>query len=242
MPAINHCVNTMGEEKNRRLLVGYFVFFCILPVVSISGFHSFRGHAAFLLNNGYSPLWLGYMYYVGAFIGKYDVKALLPFKIENYIKYNPLGKSKFLVALLLCMLVISYGIQVLYPRIAMLVPQIRYLQPATAGCYNSAFNVFIAITLLELFRRLRITHCSNILIFGSKYAFGVFLIHCQYHVYEYIGGRFNWISGFPLLAVPLVILCGFCIFIVCVGMDWIRDRLFKGLHCLSNLILLKSKS
>lgn len=91
MPAINHCVTTMGESENRLLLSVFFILFCIVPEVSLAGFHSFRGHAAFMLNNGYSPLWLGYMYYAGAFIGTYSFNALLP---AGIIKSKEVAKAK----------------------------------------------------------------------------------------------------------------------------------------------------
>ena len=226
MPSINHCVLTQGEHKNRLIIAIFFVLFCLVPEISTAGYHNFRGHAAFMLNDGFSPLWLGYMYYVGAFIGAYGVKALLPKK--NNLCMNVTNPCVILICIMIA-LTISYFIQVLYTKFLLMFPKFHYIQPATVWCYNSPLNVIIAILLLEFFRRLSIPHWQKTIIFGSRYSFGVFLIHCQYHLYEAMKGRFQWIGDFPMFAIPLVISCAVSIFICCTVMDWGRDNIFKGI-------------
>ena len=84
MPALNSLANAWTRQQFRTCILIFFFLFCILTGNNLIGLQLFRGHQAFLLNNGYSPLWLGYVYFLGAFLGKHGVLALVPENMRHW--------------------------------------------------------------------------------------------------------------------------------------------------------------
>lgn len=229
MPAINHVIETMPLEKIKKLLFIFFILFCILPCCSIFGYHSFTGGKALMLNNGYSPLWLGYVYLIGGCISKYGINNLLNINL----------RKRYCVIL---MVVLSLmGSYLTYHELSFWGRNLKLYFSFASLNYNSPFIIFIAIVVFEFFRQIKLTIWSSFFSFFAKYSFGVFLIHTQYDIYECVlKNRFVWIVSYPCVTIFLVVLSAVSIFIIASLMDWVRDLIFSLTGI--NSILVKNKN
>lgn len=229
MPAMNYLVNTWTRKQLVMTIVAFFILFCILTGNNGVGFHSHRGRSAFLLNDGYSPLWLAYVYFLGAFLSKYGLSGLLPeCSQERYIALGKkLNKSLLLWGGYLCMVLIGFVHLSVTHRLGFI--QMLYT-PSTA--YNDPWILSISLILFAACRRTRFPLWLNsIARVCAPLVFGVFLIHTQYDCFTLMRDRFSFIAGYRLiLHVPIVIGCSLCIFAVCCVLDWFRLILFNSLH------------
>ena len=227
MPALNYIILNMPLESLKRIIITFFVLFSLLTSIPYIGFHNYLGRNAFLLNEGYSPIWLAYMYLIGAFIKQYSLSQLLPANwacFSKSIKRRPYG---ILLILIIILLVLSYITPYVHSIIARKLKLINLISPSWSGCYLSPFNVLISILLFELFRIIEIQKFNNIILFCGKYSFDVFLIHCHYYSLKYISDKYHFINSNPYLAFPVTLASGICLFGICVFGGYIRELLFQ---------------
>ena len=107
--------------------------------------------------------------------------------------------------------------------------------------YTSPLMLCSAVCLVLLFYRIHINSekTKKMVIWLSSSSFAVYLIHVQPVFFKFIfTGSFGWIAKQKWALIPgLVVLCGICIYIVCVSFDQLRQRLFRitGIQNIVNL-------
>lgn len=232
MPMINFVINEWTREQLRRTILTFFILFSILTGSSV-GFHKFWTRDAFLLNGGYSPLWLAYVYFLGGFLAKYGISSIFPDKILcriMNIQYMTFFRNKSYIW--------TWGgyFDIMFLGFAHLCINSRFgiikkiYSPSRS--YNDPYILIMAVLLFEAFRRTQFPLClKTIGRICAPYAFGVFLIHAQYDCSALIKNNFSFIANYSVvLHIPMVIICSLSVFVLCCFMDYLRSLLFKLLN------------
>ena len=220
IPYLNHFINSIEKDKFKKMLIVLFILMSILPNI-------FHLTDFFIVHDGYSPIWLIYLYLIGAYIGKYvDIK-----KIKT---------SSLLVKITSC-IVIAFILNVL---VRLITPKIygSLMWPQWFINYISPFNLIASIYIVMLFYKISIKNISlsKIITFLGISSFSVYIIHTHYLVYEYPlklafydVGQYNFI-----IIISIIILLMIVIYLICALIEFIRLQLFKifKINSLVNLI------
>ncbi len=189
-PLLNAGISAMEEKSLRILLVSGFFILCFLP-------RSFE-RDIFLSADGYSFLWLSYLYILG-----------------GYIKlYEPLKKVRggYLV-----LLFFAFGAISLLPRLFLGERYALYLIS-----YMSPTVVLGSVCLFLAFSKMKIRTFKGIIKFFSAGAFSVYLIHTHPVIFS------NFLSGaFFGIGAGGAIISAILIYIACTILDIPRRLLFK---------------
>lgn len=214
-PAFNHVINTMGKEQAKMLTGAIVVLLSILPTVFMRDI--------FYAHSGYSALWLGAMYLIGAYIKKYDFGA----------KWSSLlWRAVFCGCIFLAWIgkpLLEWCADAIFSHSIDAAGWLSYCNPAI---------LLASIALLILFSRLRFrpTFQKGIAFFAPL-AFSVYLIHVQPQIWTYfIKDRFAAFADMPVLLMMLAAVGAAAgIWLVCSLIDAVRLRLFRLLkvrdHC-----------
>ena len=203
-PFINLIVEKYDKKKLYIMLIGMFIIFSVIPTMICSD--------VFVLRSGYSPWWLLIMYFVGAVIKKYDI-GLNGSKIKYFCMY-----LLMVILLLGAKLVADYFEIRIYSEYL-----ITYVSP---------FVVLSSVFLVMIFRKIKMSkYVTNIIAFMSPLTFGIYLIHTQYYVWEYLDNRFvNYVSMKFVWFVVSVIFTAVIIYLVCSIIEFIRQYIFRLLN------------
>lgn len=193
------------KKKLFTMLAVMFIIFSVVPTMVCSDI--------FLLRGGYSPWWLLIMYFVGAVVKKYDIGL-------NWSKIRCF--SLYILAILIVFLT-HIGIDYISDNHIDITILNEYLLT-----YVSPFIVLSAVFLIMLFRKIKTNKfITKIISFMSPLTFGVYLIHTQYYVWEYLDNRFvNYASVNPKWFVAYVIFTAVIIYLVCSVIDYVRKYIF----------------
>lgn len=207
-PFVNLIVEKYDKKKLCMIIMGMFVLFSVIPTVVCSD--------VFLVRGGYSPWWLLIMYFVGAVIKKYDIGANTS-KIKCF--------SLYALAVLLVFLAKKGVDYVSYNHFHIMVVN-EYLVT-----YVSPLIALSAVFLVVLFAKIKTNKCiTKIIAFMSPLTFGVYLIHTQYYVWEYLDNRFtDYTSMHPVRFLISVIFTALIIYLVCSIIECVIEFIFKML-------------
>ena len=207
MPFLNIIVNKMERKDFVKAVI------CCLLLFSVYGVVVSRYNDPFKINNGYSMVWLSFMYCLGAFIRKYN--------LSSEISYKKL--AVIIIGCYLFMLIwfisigsfIGHGISNLF---------ISYISPTV---------VCISIGLLMTFSKLKFNSLvRKSILFFSPAVFGVYLIHDHPIFSEFvIKNQFSFLGTLSVFKIIFILLgIMLIIFIFCIFIDKVRIILFKFLH------------
>lgn len=165
----------------------------------------------FTLGNGYSVIWLVFMYLLGAMIKKHEFNKLFSKKIWCIV-----ALSAFAVTWLSKMVLHFSNISFLQSHNSVL---IRYTSPTI---------VLMAVGLLCLFANLNCSKEKTISFFASS-AFSVYLIHDHFLIRNHLMPHISSIIGglnFVFFTLSIIGI-GLGIFISCILIDKVRICLFR---------------
>lgn len=190
-----------------------------------------------LISGGYSAVWLAYLYLIGGFIRLHGVHELFSFTTESKfsLALNSFVQSAFgnqnrrFAVYALCILV-AFCIRTIghYMVISLLDGHDPFCRQFVS--YNSPLILMSGIVLLEFFAHLKLSsRWSAFIRFASPMAFGVYLIHCQRQVGEYlIRNAFVSCANLSVYALPFAIVgIPLAIYVTCSTIDYIRLRIFR---------------
>lgn len=200
-------MNKFADAANKKVFTATIVVILVLTTGSLM-----IKQDGFILNDGYSPIWLMIMYLVGAYMKKFNVGA----------------KMKKWLALLLYVIssLCSFILCVFSKKLLkiMLGNDISYLS------YTSPFVVLSAIFLFIFFSKLKFGKKTEKLInYITPAALGVYLIHTHPLVFNKL---------MKDIAMPLVnhgtaamifgsVAMALAVFIICIVIDLLRIQLFR---------------
>ncbi len=198
-PALNLFVH---KAKGKML----FVFVIALLLLSVTSLKD----DPFILNRGYSFIWLSLIYVLGAIIKKYDIKSKVSLIQSLALIFIPT-----LIAWLTKVHIHFFALTLIeYENIF-----VSYCSPTVVAA---------AIGLFTLFAKLKISKCTKLISFFASSAFSVYLIHDNLNFSKLLmEGRFTFINDYRALLIPVfVLLSALIIFVVCTLIDKVRILLF----------------
>ncbi len=231
MPFLNIVIHNMSMVELRNTLLLIFITVCLfrcLPMLSNIG-REFK--------EGFSSLWLMYLYIIGAFIRKYGLKRLLyldspMFNQMPFVRKSGFFKNWFSFFIFFLCVLISWGITILAEFI-----NIHYIHKnfhfSFLTLYVSPTIVIAAIMLLHHFSHLHLDkRIASIISFLSPMTFSIYLIQSQHEIWRLLfKDAFTWITRYPSYLMPfIVLLSALSIFFICIVIDYMRIILFKILR------------
>lgn len=208
IPWLNKIVQNFEKRYVKVFMIYIFGFSLYVTIAKVFG-------DPFILKEGYSFLWLAILYVIGAVIKKYEI-------------YKKVKKKKAIIILMILIiftLIWKVGISklttYLFGKKRLTDLFVSYVSPTILG---------VAVLLLLVFTNLKIKTClKKFIIFVSSSAFGVYLIHVQPLVFEYIiRERYTYIGNLQAYLIPIVVvLNAIIIFIMGIFIDKIRMMLFE---------------
>lgn len=209
IPFFNHLLNTLKPLQLRQLIVTILILFSFLNL--------FTNSDLFYVADGFSALWLSFMYLIG-----------------GYLKRNPstIGWSKKKALGIYCVCVVMTFLS----KWLLQLITYKFLGEAKDGSrfmlYTSPTIILSAVSLLCAFSKLHIRRGEKVIRFFAPLSFSVFLIHCHKLVLQYImpGLLSSFIDGNPFLMMGAVLGVTLGIYLGCTIIDFGRVRLFKLLR------------
>lgn len=212
IPFLNKGLHALSKRQFQKLLLIGFVLFC-----SISWVGDFLDYLPFSVNSGYSPIWLAYLYCLGAYI-----------KI-NSTDFATHGKRIYLSVYLLCTLltwgsryVLQFISRALLGEIVFEKIFFSYLSPTVVIGATALFLFFINLSIKK----------GELLKIVAPCTFGVYLIHENPIIRTVlIEGGMSRCSEMPFLsACGYMLLFALVVFAACLLVDFLRGKLFWLLH------------
>lgn len=201
-PVLNRLIKSLTQHQHKLLI--------ILLLLLTSVWHDLiPASDPLYINNGYSFFWFIVLYFISAYIKKYDFSIKKPACV-----YFACCIAMFLSSMILHTVV--NGRDLLE----------NYLPVDHFGKYCSVLNVISSVSLFCLFRKTSIKH-GNIFSRIAPYIFGVYLIHDNIHLRDFI-----WIKIFKLsindnLIILHAAIAVICTFVFCLIVDYCRSILFS---------------
>ncbi len=182
-------------------------------IISASVITTFLRHDFMALCNGYSTLWLSFLYIIGAYIKKYKPE-------NNKCKRYLVGYAVCIIISFISFVAISLLTHKVYGQIKGNLLFIRYVSP---------FILISAISLLMFFSSIKIRNkiLVKIIKLAAPSTLGVYIIH-EYPLCRYILGKLEVFAAYPVIGMVLsVIAAVFAVYIICTLIDILRIQLFK---------------
>lgn len=220
MPALNVVVHKLSKKQLEAILVSLLVAFSILPTVF--------ERDAFHLIDGYSVLWLGVLYLIGAYIKKYDFANK-----RSVFVWLSIYAVCVIISWAAKIAIEKYQIDLFSGNVNGEIP-IKYISPTM---------VIAAVALVGAFAKMKPGKIlSKVIKVISPLTFGVYLIH----VHPYVWMLFNK-KLLHLLDVPVdemvvrVIGVAAIVFIACMIIEYIRALLFSVLRIKKLFLWIENK-
>ena len=225
MPFLNAAINNVGRK---RLLLTLSVIVLLTSVVYPLTMAA-AGSDYLRLSGGYSVLWFMILYLVGAYIRKYGflrnvrrIWFILSFVVSVILTLG----SKLAIGFFSMRIFSTVKYDSLYTH------------------YQSVTILISALSLLLIFERTDFKGVWRKIIAAiSPLSFGVYLIHDNNLIREnLIKDRFAGMAEYPAVVMALSITASaLCVFAVCIGIDGIRELLFRVLGVRSRLERLEER-
>lgn len=221
MPLFNYLINHLPKTYLKKICLVLFFFFSIVEFVF--------ENAVLGVQAGYSFIWISILYFLGAYIAKYD-----PFK--NW-------KKRYCI--------LSWGVCMLLTIIGRLGIQFIALKVFGGISYGTKPLSYISplillgsVFLLAFFVKLKVDgFAQKIIKFLSPMTLGVFLIHTSPIIYRKV--LLNCLAPFTsetfFILLGIVVLSVLIIYVVCSLIDFLRILLFKCLRVSRVLTFVQSK-
>ena len=199
-PVLNAAVEKLSTGQLATVLLTLGLVFCS---------SDFFGDV-FILNGGYSPHWLAYLYLVGGLVRRVGTSGR-PWKWAA-----------------------AYGgfviLNVIVQRLCL---KLRWENMGILLHYNSPLVLPMSVCLFLFFANCNIkagTWIAKVIGFLTPLTFGVYLIHTHLAIFALMEKKFTFLGGSPILLIPGLLGVALAIFAGCALVDWLRKLLFGLLH------------
>ena len=208
MPFINAGINYVDKRTLEIALIALFILFTVPSLLTYTDI--------FGINEGYSVVWIGYLYMVGAYLGKYDVA----------VKFGKKKALRLLIATFAINFVAKVGLEFVSNKI--------YVE-ARFGYHfvnhASPFMALEAIALLMVFANLKVKESKAIKSISAA-TLGVYMVHMNPYIHNQVlkdctKSLVNE-NAFILVGVTLLFSIGF--FVLGTVLEEIRIKIFETLR------------
>lgn len=216
-PFLNKLIDLFDKKRMKTIILCCFMCFSILPFITGN---------LFFPTDGFSVYQFVFMYFVGAYIRKFDFN-------KEFMKKNNITQKRFLyiVVYILCAV---FNFSLFCTQLVMngLSSNISQYIGGILSLYNRLYNnPLIVIQSISLFLLFGTYNFKNKIINKiSSLTFGVYLIHESYYMrinlYKWIGiDKGHMLYGKTLILKAFIWII--IIFVLCSIIEWIRQLLFK---------------
>ena len=219
-PLLNMALRQMNKKQATVLVAGLVAAFSIASTLSRTD--------ALYVSHGKNTLWLIILYVIGGYLYQFDVMKSM--------------STAKLALLTLCSAVLAVGNSGWIRKLCIL------LTGKAAGYNlfrynNSPTTLLLAVMMLLLFSRLKITRGKKLIAIFAPLNFSVYLIHDHPHFRQAFISKYSYIlAEAPTFAfVPAVILAAVLVYLFCAAIDAIRERVFRRLGVKQKLLALEEK-
>lgn len=201
IPILNSAMEKYSKVCMGALIIVLGVAFCGLGYIS--------PYDVFGLIDGYSFLWLAYLYLIGAYIKKYNLKIK--------VKGKPIKSGCYLLGCLLASF-LHFAINMVYSYLS------GWTKVPVQSNYLFVLNVLSAVLLLLYFVNINVKS-SKALSFFSSTTFGVYLIHMAIGVTD----KFAFLLNYHWIVTVIgVFACAIALYLGCTFLEYLRQLLFKA--------------
>ena len=212
IPYINKFLNSIDEYEHRKLI--FLILFIMCGVGWIS---KILNADVVSIRNGYSPIWLASLYFIGGYFKLYNSK------IKNYSK-----KTYFLFYIFISLFTLLSRI------IIIKMPVLREFLPDNILIIYNSITIFLsALSIFLLFIKIKVdNNFKNNLVCFSGLSFSVYIVHEHKLISNIILiNKYIHFVHMPVLQMVFMILfTGVIIYVVCTIIDIFRYYLFKILR------------
>ena len=182
----------------------------------IFSFFLSTGQDIFVIQNGYSPLWLAILYIIGAYIKKFQINRLFT-KRRLFLIYF------ILVTVTVISNTIIESVSKSFSRVSVFKDMLL--------SYNSPPILLCSISLLLLFANIKPKNkSSKAILFFSTATFGVYIIHLHPSIWNLIAGHFTFLAQINIFLLPFAVIgIALIIWVGCSIIDKIREKTFAVL-------------
>ncbi|OUM59477.1 hypothetical protein PIROE2DRAFT_63757 [Piromyces sp. E2] len=208
IPYINKALHAISKQEHKKLVITIIVLYAVLPLV-----HLYRVDV-FEVKRGYSPIWLGALYVVGAYF------KLYPVKVSKLVSF------------------LMYIVSVIIAWSSIFTEHIDFLN------YDSFFIITSGISLLLFFTQVNITskRLQKLIVLGSSVSFSVYLIQDHPSCRHFLKNKLKNFAKDPFYLLILKVLAtAGAIYLSASIIDLFRHYLFKYLKVNNIPKLLKEK-
>jgi len=216
-------INAAMKQLNKRQ-----AGFCIATMMFVFSGLNFVTGDSFNVGAGKNTLWLIVLYALGAYIA--------------YFGFMEKISIRGIAVLTLCSALLAVGVGGATARICELFTGER------AGYWlfhrnDSPTTVLMAMAMLLLFSRLRITRGTKLLAMIAPLNFSVYLIHDHPLVRRYtISAYAKYLAGLSnLWIIPGIVLAAVGIYLACILIDYFREKAFRKLRLKQRLSAVENK-
>lgn len=226
-PQMNYLLERQPRNMLQRFIWIFFVLFSALSTMPI-----LSGMASPILN-GFSAIWLAYLYMIGGFVRIYGAANLFPDIVLIRSAWDRIpfrSQTKLFFAYLLC-IVVTF---LLYTEGHSLLMRKMGSDPICCKffTYNSPTILFAGFSLFVLFSRLNVSRITSFIKLFSPLAFSVYLIQCQKQIWwRLLADAFKGVADLPVWLFPLaIVFVPLAVYVACSALDCVRLTLFKLLR------------
>lgn len=216
-PFLNKIIDKFDKTTLKKLIITLLIAFCLIPF--------FTGNLMYY-SDGYGVAHFILLYFIGAYINKYDINKTL-FSDKNITQ-----KRCILLVIFFASLLFNFSLSYLQKYMVSLDSNIlRDIANKFGECilrYNNPLVMIQSVSIFILFGTFKFK--SKIINKVSSLTFGIYLIHENHYIraniYKWIGldtGSIIYGKSIILKVIILAIL----IFVVCAIIEWLRQLLFK---------------
>ena len=204
MPVLIQGMRSLSKKQASTLVVSLLLVLSVLPHITDSD--------PFLLNQGFSALWLAGLFVIGTYLGKYGEQLKL-------------SKSTLVACYVVCVCVSFLGIV-----LSEIIPS---LEGRKLIDYNAPTTAIAAIALVLLFAGVSVPKpIAKISRFCAPFSLSIYLLHEQPLVRQtQIMNRFVEITYLPVpQMIFMVLLISLVIWLICFALEFIRKGIFRILR------------
>lgn len=231
-PLLFAAVQALQQKTMRQMLGICFILLSILSQIPVIG------HYSAWLAHDFSPHWLAFCFFLGAYLQRYGFRSLFPSIVGRIPHKRKMAFWAYLVCVI-CFWFFVHALPVLMLRLfGISMPSIWRL-----ASYKSPLSVIGAMALFYFFLKTHLIvfgnkeFCKSALLWLSSGSFAVYLLHENELVKQYVVASIScYASRLSILIIPLIVLIiAMFIYIIASLLDSIRKNVYIRLTTIIHL-------
>lgn len=221
-PLLNIIIRNVDKITHKNIIIIYFIITSIISTLT--------NDIAYYNNNGFSVANFIFLYFIGAYIHKYDLNL--------FNKSNNKNKIKYLIFICISLALLNTILRHYFLNIFgknNILDFIGWIFVDRSNSYCNPIVIIQTISYFLIFKNLKI-NIKTINLIASN-TLGIYLIHDNEFIREYMYKNIfnmrienNFFTSSMLYKIPVYV---FIVFIICLFIEIIRKKVFKYIYNMS---------